>query len=627
MCGIAGYYSFNKPIDKDLFDKMIDIVSYRGPDDRGVFFDGNLALGHRRLSIFDLSKDGHQPFLYKDRYVIVYNGEIYNYIELRATLESAGYTFRTKTDTEVLAASYDHFGERCVDQFNGMWAFAIYDKEKRVLFCSRDRFGVKPFYYYRDKEVFAFASEIKQLLLLLNNRPRVNKDVLLNYLICGDSDIGECTFFSDIKRIQPGYSMIYNLTDRIAPIKLKRYYELKIDKESNLDYHEACNCFRERFEDSVRLRLRSDVPLGYCLSGGLDSSAITCMANDILRKSGEQLEQHSVSSCHYDKEYDEQEFIDEVVHQTGILSHKLFFSIDNLWDDFDKFIWHMDEPVASSTHYAQWAVFEEASKNGLTVMLDGQGSDEQLAGYTGFFTVRFAELIRSLKFRTLAKEYKDYKRLRAITEKHVNYRGVLFIAVVSSIVPRKLSNRLRPFYGNDKRLPFTQEQKKRVFLNRTSYRTTDSRGYILDNILGELQHLLRSEDRNSMTFSIESRVPFLDYKLVELVYSMPFEYKIKEGRTKAVLRDGLHGILPEKIFDRHSKLGFATPEDKWIKANQDRFREELEIACDSLAPMVSKKLVLNWFDSYGHNVQRGDGTVFRIICAGRWARVFNIDMD
>ena len=512
MCGIAGYYNVNKKINQEKFEKMVDIIEHRGPDDRGTYYWNGLALGHRRLSIIDLSLDGHQPFFYKERYVMVFNGEIYNYKELKNELVEKGYQFKTKTDTEVLIAAYDCYGKECVQRFNGMWAFAIYDKQKNELYCARDRFGIKPFYYFWDKNELIFGSEIKQILCMMNQNPTVNRKRLLEFLVCGDQDYTEETMFQNIMQLRGGCEIIFNLTQN--ELQVNRYYDLRKRKILKNSYEENCSRFKNTFENSIRLRMRADVPVGYCLSGGLDSSSIVSVANELVKKSGKKVEQHAVSSCFEDKAYDEQEYIDEVIKSTNIYSHRIYPDGSTLFDEVDKIIWHMDEPFGSTSIYAQWNVFREARKNGLTVMLDGQGADEQLAGYSAFYGVHFADLLKRRKYISFWREVRAYKKLRASTEAHVNAKQIVLAAVAAAHAPKNVHNILSETYLASLGLPFSAEQLKEVYQDRNIYPMGDSKQYILDSMQCGMQALLHFEDRDSMAFSIESRVPFLDYELV-----------------------------------------------------------------------------------------------------------------
>ena len=470
---------------------MVDIIAHRGPDDRGCFYEKDLALGHRRLSIIDLSADGHQPFFYQNKYVMVFNGEIYNYIELKESLQRKGYRFATKTDTEVLIAAYDCFGEKCVEHFNGMWSFVIYDRGRNLLFCSRDRFGVKPFYYTEQEGMFLIASEIKQFFEMLEQNPIANRDTLLQYIIRGNLDYSAETLFQDIYQLPGGYNLVYEIEKK--NYEIRKYYDIKEITEQELSYPEACREFRKKFRESVMLRLRADVPTGYCLSGGLDSSAIVCMANQTLSERQNPEEQHTISSCFEDKRYDEQEYIDEVVKATSVIAHKTFPQETNLFENLDKLLWHMDEPFTSTSQYAQWNVFQAAKEYGMKVMLNGQGADEQLAGYTGFYIVMVADRLRKGQFVKFLKEWRVYKRNRAVTEQYISSCEILLPALASLIVPKKCRYMLQMLFYRlfPNRQPFSRKQLRKVLKTELSYPVHNGRLYIAESVRNGLATLLR----------------------------------------------------------------------------------------------------------------------------------------
>lgn len=624
MCGIAGCIS-KKQIDKKKFDRMVDIVEHRGPDDRGVYFDSAVALGHRRLSIIDLSMDGHQPFVYGQDYVCVFNGEIYNYIELREFLSKEGVCFKTETDTEVLVASYAYWGEGCVSHFNGMWAFLIYDKKKNIVFGSRDRFGVKPFYYTEQEGMFLIASEIKQLFEMLEYPPKANEECLLQYLIRGNHDYSEETMFRDIFQLMGGYNIIYDI--QADSCLVKKYYDFETVKEADATYQKACDIFRDKFTNSVKLRLRADVTLGCSLSGGLDSSAIVCVADKVSKQNQKRM--HTFSSCFDDARYDEREYIDEVLKRTSAIGHNVFPQERNLFQELDKMIWHMDEPFGSTSCFAAWNVNRAVKEQGVKVLLSGQGSDEQLAGYTSFYVVKFAELLAQKRYKEFWNEWKIYKNTRACTEMHVSMGNILKSSLVSILVPDNKRYLIKSIYYARRKnhIPFSSKQIRNALKNEKICPVKNARGYIAAYMKGEMRTLLHNEDRATMAYSIEERLPFLDYELVEKIYAMPFDYKLRNGVTKSVLRDGLAGILPDKIKNRYSKLGFVTPEDQWINQNYDKYREELSHAAEALSKILDVDKVLQWFDGKDGKVMRGDFMVWRIICAGHWVKVFHVSFD
>lgn len=627
MCGICGVISMERQINRDMFEKMVDIVTHRGPDDRGIYYGDTIALGHRRLAVIDLSSEGHQPFFYRDRYVMVYNGEIYNYIELRDVLEKKGYHFASKTDTEVLIAMYDCYGKDCVHKLNGMWSFAIYDKKENILFCSRDRFGVKPFYYYYKNDEFLFGSEIKQILTMFPQEKKVyaNDQRLLEFLVLGDLDYTEETMFQDIMQLRGGHNLLFDI-EKGTFIK-ECYYDVETIKSRKITYDTACEEFRQIFEQSVNYRLQADVPVGYCLSGGLDSSAIVCVADKILEDKHSDTDQRAFSSCFEDKTYDEQEYIDEVINRTSVSSYKVFPKEEDLFKELDDIIWYMDEPFGSTSFFAGWNVFRTAKENGVTVTLDGQGADEQLAGYSIFYSVAFAHYLRRFRLLRFIHEIYCYCKYRAGTEKYVTVADIMINAAVSAIMPNKLKNRVRRMVGYGYRnLPFSNEIIDRVTKDRDIFHVDNPRKYFADMMRCHLSPLLHHEDRNSMAHSIESRVPFLDYRLVESIYSMPMEYKIRNGMTKAVLRDGLKDVLPEKIRNRMDKLGFVTPEDRWINENFEIFQTELKKSCHRLNGLIDEVQVMDWYNSHRGKIKRGDFLTWRLICAGRWMEVFNVSL-
>lgn len=625
MCGICGIVRYREDAKEGEVRRMMDAVAHRGPDGGGCMLFGALGLGHRRLSILDLSENAFQPMRYLDRYAITYNGEVYNYIELREELLLLGYTFATDSDTEVLLAAYDRWGEDCVNHFNGMWGFCIYDEQRQTLFCSRDRFGVKPFYYTDRADYFAFASEIKQLLLLDGAAPKADPDALIAFLVAAQLDYSARTMFAGVRQLEPGTNLVFDL--RTQTFSVSRWYDLMRVRTRKTPFSLSVSSFRARFFDAVRLRLRSDVPVGSCLSGGLDSSAIVCVINRLLRESGEPFEQHVVSACFDEPQYDERPYMDAVLAQTGATSHRTFPDVTQVLDELDAFTWHMDEPLTSTSHYAQWCVYREAHKQGLTVMLDGQGADEQLAGYTEFFELMFIELIRSLRFLQLEREIKLFneRRKTAFYASGLRFRAELFFrAVTPDALKRLRRSRQTAAVG-----PYSAEQVRNpeIASFRACFDFKRPRRFIHANLYRTLMALLHYGDRNSMAFSIESRLPFLDYRLVETLFAMPLSHKIRFGLTKRVMREAMRGVMPDLITNRQSKLGFTTPEEEWMRRNPALFRGLLERAASRLSPLVDPERALAWYDEIVRTDRfRECHAIWRIISAARWADVFHVEL-
>lgn len=563
MCGITGIVNLDgAPAQKDVLEAMSLSTKHRGPDDSGVYISGPVGLAHNRLSIIDLSKDAHQPMASEDSSkVIVHNGEIYNYPELRAQLQRLDHRFRSRSDTEVILRAYEQWGESALKYFNGMWAFAIFDSKQKTLFCSRDRFGVKPFYYYSDDRVFIFSSEIKALLLHPRVKRQPNDRSVYSYLASGYGymDITDETFFKGIKQLKPGHCIKLSVGN--GKFSQTRYWDLDPAKRSSLKGEEDIYSeFYRLFEDSVRLRLRSDVPLGVSLSGGLDSSSIACVAARLL--GDKKLE--AFSSCFDEARYDERRFIQPVLDKTRANANLIFTRPENLFSEIEDIIWHQDEPYATLSIFPQWYVMKLAGEKGVKVLLTGQGGDETLAGYHKYYFYLFADLISSFKWQKAAHEiaaYRDFK-------KETSVAGSVLKIIASHMTPQAIKDAAGA--GVKRPVPSFLNMD---FAAQNSNRAASERKFngILNNDLynalkiSPLPSLLHIDDRSSMAHSVESRAPFLDYRLVEYLFSLGPEYKIRDGITKYILRQSLKGVLPEEVRTRRDKMGFATPLESWFK--------------------------------------------------------------
>ncbi|MBP5475182.1 MAG: asparagine synthase (glutamine-hydrolyzing), partial [Methanomicrobium sp.] len=527
-------------------------LEHRGPDGCGIKIFDKCGLVHRRLSIIDLSENASQPMCNEDETLwLVFNGEIYNYPELRAILIERGHTFRSETDSEVIIHSYEEWGADCTKKFNGMWAFAIYDTKTGKLFCSRDRFGVKPFYYAYSHGGFFFASEIKALVALPDIGKKPCDEKLNEYLLGGTLDTDEKTMFDGILQLRPATNMLINGTEE--PV-FEKYWDLKVSPaisftDSNCDDEKAAAEFLDLLRDSVRLRLRSDVPVGTCLSGGLDSSTITVLINDIIRSEnvssvGER--QNTFSACYSDPRFDESTFMDCVIDASGVSAHKTYPQPEDILSDIERLIYVQDEPFNSLSTYSQYRVMKLAGDH-VKVILDGQGADEQLAGYLGY-QAAYIKSLKSSPVRMLSEIFGS-----------IRHHGLFFLNAIIQLNLRK---------------------KRRSFI-RSDAKAMNRYGGTLDEVLrneilnSNLQALLHYEDRNSMAFSIESRVPFLDYRFAEYTASLPLNQKIRCGVTKYVLRNAIRGIVPEKIRTRMDKMGFVTPEEVWMGDNLYEFVAEV----------------------------------------------------
>lgn len=625
MCGIAGIISLkeNQVLVEDL-KRMTDIISHRGPDGEGQWINdcGRVGLGHRRLSIIDLSEAGSQPMSYlEDKYNITFNGEIFNYLEIKELLLQEGYTFNSKTDTEVILAAYDFWGEECTHQFNGMWAFAIYDKEKQSVFCSRDRFGVKPFYYFKSADRFAFGSEIKQFTVLPSWKAVLNTSRAVDFIVFGIFDHTHETLFKGVYQLRGGHNLTFNLINNSFTIKQWYILDSRVP-QNKVTFNDAKKELKNIFYDAVKLRLRSDVRVGSCLSGGIDSSAIVCVMNQLLQVDGKNKNQEVVSSCFAEKKYDEQEFIDVVVAETGVKSNKIFPKFEELFSQLQNIIWHQDEPFGSTSIFAQWSVFKEAKELGLKVMLDGQGADESLAGYPYFQDVFNVSLLKSFELNKLATELKQASVLQNGKRNNNEFLKLALKSFVPSSVTTSLRRR-----SDSHELKYIKKPYK---LTSDLYEpgvNLSIKSHSLDLIsTSYLPMLLHYEDRDSMAHSIESRVPFLDYRLVEYILSLPDNYKIFRGVSKYIFREAMAGILPDKIKNRYDKMGFVTPEQTWIVNNFEQFRKYLQEAVNCFKHIVNAETLLNDFDNALTKKTFAFGSVYwRIIALHQWSIKFKVD--
>ncbi|WP_430404661.1 asparagine synthase (glutamine-hydrolyzing) [Fluviicola sp.] len=598
MCGISGIVSRKSIINsEEEIRRMNHIIEHRGPDGEGIFCHQNVALGHRRLAILDLSELGAQPMHWKELYTIVFNGEVYNYIEIREVLLKEGYVFQSESDTEVILAAYDFWGKECVTHFNGMWSFALLDKKKNLLFCSRDRFGIKPFYYTLSEEEFRFGSEIKQLL---DEHPIINLPVALDFIIVGIEESTDETFFKGIVKLTPGHNLIYDLEkDRY---EISPFYNLPDQRKKN-ENKDSITGYISLLEESVRLRMRSDVRVGTCLSGGLDSSTVAALA--------------SKNYDHQDKFYaihakSEEAATDESAYANLVSDHlKLNLltvvpSYEDFARDMEEVIRTQEEPFGSPSVFMQHFVFKEARKNNCIVMLDGQGGDETLLGYERYYPA----LIRSLPWSQRPKALLNSKKNSRLSMLDVikymvyfgNYKGRL------NRVKRR-AKFIRPEYLDR----YQSQTLKKVSESYSDIREMQK----MELTRSQLPHLLRYEDKNSMRHSVEARLPFIDYRVVEFALKMENDAKIHDGWTKYVLRKGMSGLLPDKVVWRKNKLGFNAPENIWLEKHASEMDKTIRgsVIFNALADL--NQMDLNQLDKRMR---------WRIYNLAKWESIFNVRM-
>jgi asparagine synthase (glutamine-hydrolysing) len=649
MCGIAGAVRLDGgPISFDQCLSVSRLLAHRGPNDEGFVvgdFDSgehealggpstpanvyaarlpysprargvrpsapfNLALVNRRLSIQDLSPAGHLPMGTTDRRVwLAFNGQIYNFVELRNELAGLGHRFLSTGDSEVILHAYRQWGTQCFERFNGMWALALWDTVARTLVISRDRLGIKPLYYWRTPHCLAFASEIKCLFALGAGR-EAHAGVIYDYLSAGALDHTDETFFRGIHRFPAASTMTLNASGSVSTT---RFWDVKVESAVSLEESDAVYAerFRELFVDALAIRLRSDVPVGSCLSGGLDSSSIVSTAHRIAPRGTRSSFRHvTFSSCYDGSELDEREYVEVVAKETGVETNYIFPSAAGFWRDLDAIVWHQEEPFSGTSQYAQWCVMRCAHEHGITVLLDGQGADEQLLGYRKFLVYYVMQLLRRREWLSAMSEAMHVLWTKDIL-RTTNFRSGLRYSALGRRVQTSASVLRDEFRREHASRPLAFE-----------YDGDLSARIKRDLVVVSLPALLRYEDKSSMAHSVEARLPFLDYRLVELVCALPLNQKIRRGWTKYVMRNALKGVLPEPIRLRRSKRGFATPERGWFRELGARIHSSFEES--TFAPaFVDMQAVQRHFTQFTHGSGLEDSQFFcRCLLLENWGQQF-----
>jgi asparagine synthase (glutamine-hydrolysing) len=549
MCGIAGIVGLG-PVNMAAVSAMADLQAHRGPDDAGTWMspDGRIGFGHRRLAVIDPAPEGRQPMSDTGGdLTIVFNGEIYNYVELAEELRAAGARFATATDTEVILEAWKAWGEACVERFNGMFAFALHDARAGTVYCARDRFGEKPFIFAARPDFFAFASEYKALFTL--NEVAVDPDYAAVGSFLADPglslDAGARSAFRGIDQLGPGECLTLDCRD--LTVKRRRYWEPAATIGAVPGFDDAVAEFRRLLIDSVRLRMRSDVPLGSCLSGGLDSGSIYGAVRELV---GDDRPYNVFTGRFPGSDADEGAFADLIAARGIALRHEVAPDPDRLLAELPDFVWHNELPVDSASQYAQWCVFRLAAENGVTVLLDGQGSDEILAGYEQYFAFYLASDSAGAD---------EEPAIRARYPMALSMRDQGWKTRLPPALRRALARTLGR--GSD----FTFGIDRDYLAPPASQQPADLKAALLrDSFGGFLSTLLRYGDRNSMAHSREVRLPFCDHRLIEFLLGLPASYLMGEAQTKRILRAATEGILPDQIRTRWNKQGFLPPIVAWL---------------------------------------------------------------
>lgn len=582
MCGIFGIIANRKhEILSDDLGKYENILSHRGSDVRGNFKDDNVLLVHNRLAIFDLSDKGAQPMAYK-HLNIVFNGAIYNFVALRENLILKGYRFVSDTDTEVILASYLEFGSDCVKHFNGQWSFAIYDNVRQEVFCSRDRFGIKPFYYTVQDSKLIFASEIKALKLVSNTSYSIDDKAVQNFLAYGMHDYNNNSFYNEIKQLPKGTNMTIAMDT--LDLEFDEYYSLdKINVKSQ--QNTEIGDFRTLLLDCISIRLQADVPIGSALSGGLDSSIIALNAEKLVADRYKK----TYSIVYESEKVNESKYLNDVLKQSKVLNKSMSPDFNALNAMVDEVLYHQDEPFDGYSVVAQAFLFKEASKDGVKVMLDGQGADEILAGYEKFY-------FQYLKSKVFSKPFMVIKQVLKLKKQFPQFK--IFARIYQYILRNKSNypNWIKEIKGATV-LPNFIIEKDMLSMSKN-----------LLNNLG-VGALLRYEDRNAMAYGIESRVPFLDHRLVEFCLSLPDDLKVNGSKTKWILRESMKHIIPNSLYNRTNKLGFATPHQSWLEEHKEYIIDQINLDKSALSKYVD-------FDSFNYKGQ----ALWRVFIVGKWLR-------
>lgn len=563
MCGIAGIIQTDPSrYHSDALKKMTMALSHRGPDGENHWnnSNGTVLLGHRRLSIIDLSEAAAQPMHFGDKYTIVHNGEIYNYIELRKNLERKGYSFRTQSDTEVILAAYDHWDIECVEHFEGMFAFAIWDEEEQELFAARDRFGEKPFFYAFEGGSLLFGSEMKALWAAgIERNP--NLQMLFNFLTIGYTDNPERpeeTFYHRIHKLPPASRLTFSPGKN--ELIIENYWDIDANYlDKKITDQEAIERFTDLFKESVNRRLRSDVAIGTSLSGGLDSSSIVAA---IQNSNASNYHQEAFTAIFPGFAKDESTYAKKTADQFGLRQSTIALNEEDLLSDWNKLCYHQEEPLGSASAFVQYKVFELAKKQNVTVLLDGQGADEILAGYHKYYKWYWQELFIKRKLlrsgELKAANQNDVKEKFGVK----NIIASLFPDLASVVLEHQYL--LHAMNHEDLTKEFVRLQSREAYYSTPSIFNLNGVLYFNTRVHG-LEELLRYADRNSMAHGREVRLPFLDHNLVEFVFSLPSHFKIRNGWTKWLLRETMKNSLPPEIAWRKEKVGFEPPQQKWMQ--------------------------------------------------------------
>lgn len=642
MCGITGYLNLDGGVDLLTLYKMNDVIRHRGPDDEGYAligtektqfcggsdtmdelklpllnqFNGSeffLGLGHRRLSILDLSVAGHQPMSFPQRDIILtYNGEIYNYLELKTELEEKGYHFQTTSDTEVLLYAYCAWGEDCLSHLNGMWGFALWDGQKNKLFCARDRLGAKPFHYYWKEHKFLFGSELKQLCQDNNIQRRFDHSYLAANLLYRISDYNDQTLIKDMKVLRAGHKLVVQLNSdrtKIDSVTISPYWTLRVEYDEIPSEQEWCDNVSTEFSRSCSWRMRSDAPLSALLSGGLDSS---CMVTEMCSQLSDPTQlQTFTTSYPGDASCDEWYYANLVNQACGCKGNQIIPKPSEIEKQFENIIWHI-EGTGGLALLGVKILLDEIHRRGFKVVLNGQCGDELMLGYERYYSFYFSKLLRSRQVGKFLSEI----RLAALHSRFNMKMLLLQWIYFNNAVVRNNRQLLRvtPFINAD-----LLAHRNKDELARLLYPKSLEELQYNELTATQLTHIVRFDDRLYMSSSLESRIPFMDYKLVELGCRIPPDFKIKQGYTKYIMRKIFDHKMPKEVTWRTNKMGFGAPVNQWAQEfSKDYLLEQIKSA--KTAPYFKTKRLENMVLKSQQNP-----SIFEFLAMELFARQFHVN--
>lgn len=635
MCGLVVSISRNKDLSLTLTEQMLAVVNHRGPDYSGTFIvpdiDENkegkqglswVTLGHNRLAIIDVSERNSQPMVSNcKRYSIVFNGEIYNFKELRFELEKLGAQFRTSGDSEILMLALIYWGKEALARLQGMFAFVFVDHLSLSILAGRDRYGIKPLYYWSDGEHLHFASEIKQFTVHPKWKARLENSKAVDFLLFGLTDIDKNTMFHGVHHVLPGTILVSS--QNIAPnFRVEKWWNPKRTMFSGT-FEEAVEEYESRFRRSLSLHLRSDVEIASCLSGGLDSSAIVGSAARWFPQ-GEYHHQ-TFTAVSENSKIDERQYARSLNAFAGTMGTEILPNPEKLWMDFDRLTWHQDEPFGSTSIFAQWCVFEKMKERGIKVALDGQGADEQLGGYNSFISLKIlSDFERGRMLRVLGNTRKFLKSgrispsqllmagaYRYLPESIKQFGGHILGAASKNAQNWVVPSFVESFAGSD---PFLINGQHPQSVRQLSWD-------MVDRI--NLPMLLRFEDRNSMAFGVEARVPFVDHELMEFALSLPEDFLIRKGQTKAILREAVNENVPRDVSERRDKIGFQTAESEWLKRNTEKVDSMVRSGIE-LVPGVFSRDIATIVSNHLLDETKPSSVPWRVLSFLNWVKVFDV---